>query len=130
MQEHGAQQRANYIGSPAFFLLNQACRSLADAFGHCIYLVGSSLHKRDYRDVDIRCILDDDEYARLFPGLTGNPSLCARWSVLCSSISLWLSQQSGLPVDFQIQKQSEANANHPGAARRHPMGIFIDMEKG
>lgn len=117
--------RANYIAAPHYFMLNMACRSLTEAFGYNVYLVGSSLERRDYRDVDVRCILDDAEYARLFPGLTGNPSLNAMWSLMCSSISLYLSQQSGLPVDFQIQQQTEANAGNP-KGKRHALGIFLE----
>lgn len=117
-------KRANYIPAPHFFNLNMACRTLTEAFGYCIYLVGSSTERRDYRDVDVRCILSDEEYARLFPGITGNAGLNAFWSILSSSISLYLSQHSGLPVDFQFQQQTKANAEYNGP--RHPLGIFID----
>lgn len=120
-------KRANYIGAPHFFELNNACRVLVDAFGYHIYLVGSALDRRDYRDVDVRAILPDEEYARLFPGLSGNPSLNAMWSLLCSSISLWLAQRTGLPIDFQIQQQTEANAaNAHRRGKRHPLGMFLE----
>lgn len=122
-------KRANYIAAPHYFNLNQACRTLTEAFGFNVYLVGSALTTRDHRDVDVRCILPDEHYARLFPGLSGNPSLNALWSVMCSSISLWLSQATGLPVDFQIQQQTEANAEFPGAAGRHPLGIFLEPKR-
>lgn len=118
-------KRANFIPSPHYFNLNMACRTLTEAFGWHVYLVGSAIERRDYRDVDVRLILPDEEYARLFPGLSGNPTLSALWSLMCSSISLYLSQHSGLPVDFQIQQQTEANAAHPEAAARHPLGIFL-----
>lgn len=119
--------RANYIPAPHYFNLNMACRPLVEAFGWCVYLVGSSLEKRDYRDVDIRCILDDVEYARLFPGLSDNPAFSPLWSLMCSSISLYLSQHSGLPVDFQIQQQTEANQIE-GRTKRHAIGIFLDAK--
>lgn len=120
--------RANYLPAPHYFMLNMACRALTEAFGYNVYLVGSSIERRDYRDVDVRCILEDGEYERLFPGLSGNPTLNALWSVMCSSISLYLSQQSGLPVDFQIQKQSEANAIDRRTPR-HPLGIFLEAKQ-
>jgi len=60
--------RANWIGAPEMFNLNMACRALVDAFGWNIFLVGSSLEHRDFRDVDVRCMLDDAEFDRLFPG--------------------------------------------------------------
>jgi hypothetical protein len=120
-------RRANYIGAPQMFNLSQACRVLVDAFGPCVYLVGSSLERRDYRDVDIRCILDDTDFARLFPGANPNdPSRDALWSLMSSAVSLYLSQHSGLPVDFQIQQMKAANATYPGA--RSAIGIFLEPQ--
>ena len=116
--------RANYLPAPHYFNLNNACAVLVQAFGPHLYLVGSSLVTREYRDVDIRCILPDEEFAHFFPALKtgGSPSRNALWSVMCSAISLQLSQQSSLPVDFQIQSQTEANAEFDG--RRHAIGLF------
>jgi hypothetical protein len=120
-------KRANYIPAPHFFNLNQACRVLVDAFGAHIYLVGSAIERREYRDVDVRCILPDEDFDRLFPGLSGNPSRDALWSVMCSAISLQLSQHSGLPVDFQIQQQTECNTWSSGRPR-HALGLFLDRQ--
>lgn len=118
--------RANFIPAPHFYKLNQACAIINQAFGNGFgcYLVGSSREHRDYRDVDVRLILDDDEYERLFGA--GGSYTNALWSLMCVTISDWLSQQSGLPVDFQIQQQTQANVDHPGAGRRSALGIFLD----
>ena len=120
-------KRANYIGAPAFFRLNQACRAIVDAFGQHVYLVGSALRTREFRDVDVRCILPDEDFDSRFPGLAGSGAYCynAFWNLLCVSISFWLAQQTDLNIDFQIQRQTEANAEYPGAAERHALGIFI-----
>lgn len=115
-------KRANYLPVPHVFNLNQACMVLAQAFEYGVYLVGSCLHKRDYRDVDVRAILADDEYDRLFPGI-GNEQHHPLWSLMCASISLYLEKATGLPIDFQIQKQSEANEKYKGA--RHALGMFV-----
>jgi hypothetical protein len=114
------------VGSPGFFLLNQACLVIRRAFGEGPYLVGSSIDSKDYRDVDVRLMLDDDRYEAMFPGITkaGNPRCHALWSLTCSSISLWLRQASGLPVDFQIQARSVANEKYPGAVKRIPLGLY------
>lgn len=115
-------KRANYIGAPQFFNLNAACRVVNDAIGQC-YLVGSSLERRDFRDVDVRCILADEDFDRFFSGPAANTN-DARWSLICSSIAAWLSQQSGgLPIDFQIQRQTQANEAFPG--RRSALGILF-----
>lgn len=104
-------------------LLDQTCLILHHAFGGPPYLVGSCLERPDYRDVDVRLILDDEEYAALFPGSDRVPGDAhARFSVLSASISLWLQQACGLPVDFQFQQQTAANARYSG--RRDPLGIF------
>ncbi len=117
-------KRANYVPAPHYYKLNQACtivNSAFDSFG--CYLVGSSLERRDFRDVDVRLILSDEEYARLFRTADGG-WMDPFWSLLCTTISDWLSQQSGLPIDFQIQQQTRANAQHSGM--RSALGVFVD----
>lgn len=115
--------RANFLPAPHFYNLNQACAVVNTAFGGFgCYLVGSSLERRDFRDVDVRLILADAEYDRLFKGETS--WLDAFWSLTCTSVSLWLSQQAGLPIDFQIQRQSKANEQH-GDKQRSALGVFL-----
>lgn len=120
--------RANYVPAPHFYKLNQACVLINRALGGFgCYLVGSSLERRDFRDVDVRFIMDDSEYERMFrrPGDSNaggwmNPL----WSLICTTFSDWLSQQTGLPIDFQIQGQTAANEKHDG--KRSALGVFID----
>jgi hypothetical protein len=123
--------RANFIGAPGFFLLNQACRCVWEAFpeAYGVYLVGSSLVRRDFRDVDLRCIMADEDFEKLFPGAGTNTWLHPRWSLVCSSIAEHLSKASGLPIDFQIQRQSESNRDYP--VKEHPrsaVGLFLAPE--
>lgn len=127
LQEVPDVKRANFIGVPEFFNLNQVCCVITNAFGTNPYLVGSSLERRDYRDVDIRLILDDSEFDRLFQGASGNMSYNAFYCLLCASISEWISTRTRLPIDFQIQRQTEANAEHPGP--RSAIGIFLESRK-
>lgn len=115
-------KRANYLPVPHVFNLNQACMVLAEAFDHGVYLVGSCLKKRDYRDVDVRAIVSDEMYDRMFPGCVIEQHH-PLWSVMCASISLYLEKATGLPIDFQIQKQSVANQKYPG--ERHALGMFL-----
>lgn len=118
-------KRANFIGAPAFYDLNAACRTITEAYGHCLYLVGSSLTTRDHRDVDLRLILADAEFDALFPGIGTGWYLDARWSLMCSAISLWLSKRTALPIDFQIQRQTQANEMEEKTPR-HAIGIFLE----
>ncbi len=116
-------KRANYLPVPHVFNLSMACRALNDAFGWgSVFLVGSSLERRDYRDVDVRCIIDDADFDRLFPA--GGNQHDALWSLMCASISLYLERHTGLPIDFQIQRRTDANKEYSG--RRHPLGVFHD----
>jgi hypothetical protein len=124
-------KRANYLGAPQFFNLNQACRIVEEAFGFGvgIFLVGSSLVRRDYRDVDIRCIVHDEDWERIFPGIGNASWRHPLWSLMCSSISLYLSQASALPVDFQIQSMTEANRDYGEAVHvRCAIGTFVSRE--
>jgi hypothetical protein len=77
------------------------------------YLVGSALTSPDWRDVDVRVMLDDDEYDSLQRRIV--PAL------LNLAVSTWGQKVTGLPIDFQIQRAREANAEHHG--RRHPIGM-------
>lgn len=115
--------RANYVPAPHFFNLNQACTLINKAFGGTCYLVGSSLVRRDYRDVDVRMIMDDDAYAKVFGDAT-QATINPLWSLVSSAVSLWLSQQSGLSVDFQVQQMTLANLQHAG--KRHFLGLYLD----
>ena len=107
----------HYLGVTNFYNLDMACRTVAEAFkfGYGLYLVGSALRKPDYRDVDVRCILPDNEYHRLFPNAKTTPHSDPLWCLICTSISTWLSERTGLPIDFQIQMGSAANIqySHP-----------------
>jgi hypothetical protein len=117
--------RAHYLPAVNWVNLNHAARAVNESLpGFGCYLVGSSMAKRDYRDVDVRFIMRDDEYDRMFknPDGTWNDRL---WSLMCTSITFWMSQQSGLPVDFQIQRQTDANARHKGKLR-NALGIAED----
>lgn len=115
--------RANYLPAPHFFRLNHACLVVNRAFDDTCYLVGSCLDRPDYRDVDVRLILDDEAFDKLFHA--HGTSHDALWSLLCVTISAWLGQQSGLAIDFQIQRRTQANAEHP-KGKRWALGVFLD----
>lgn len=121
-----------YVGVPTIFKLDLACMNLYQAF--CvggsyggIYLVGSALQRPDYRDIDVVCILDDTDFAGLFPDVHhhDHPSVGyfesdPRWLIMSVAISEWLTQQVGALVDFKFQPMTFANARHDGP--RHPLG--------
>lgn len=123
------RRKGVYIGAPAVFALEQACQHLRKAFGeYGCYVVGSCLERPDWRDVDVRYILPDEEFKALFPDAVvhvdgGTWEFDARWLLLTVSISAWLKAQTGLPVDFQFQPQTHANFRHKGP--RNAVGLVM-----
>jgi hypothetical protein len=95
------------VGSPACLKLEQWGRLLNDAFGVMPYLVGSATTTKAWRDVDVRMILEDDEWDRIVGRRDRAHRMVARWNVLCTAISVWGTQFTGLPIDFQFQRRAE-----------------------
>ncbi len=75
------------------------CDQLRAMFGAPPYLVGSSLYRRDWRDVDIRILVSDKRAKQL--------RRIMRLLDLNMLLSQWGRQQTGLPIDCQIQSRSE-----------------------
>jgi hypothetical protein len=118
--------RSSYLGPAEIFRLDLACKPIVDAFGRPPYLVGSVNDRADFRDVDVRLILPDKLYRKLYRGKRGN-----RVRILTGlALTAYLREATGLPVDFQIQQQTAANKHHPGTGR-NPLGLRqIDNFRG
>jgi hypothetical protein len=115
----------NYVGAPKVFELEMACQVVVDAFDSLgCFLVGSATERRDFRDVDLRMMFRDEDFAKLFPDAGEHWEHDSRWLLLTSAISAWLSQRSGLPVDFQFQPMTWANKKFEGKIR-YAVGIRI-----
>lgn len=97
--------------------LDSACILIRKAFGGPAYLVGSAGIGcgETYRDVDVRLILDDAEFAAACPTRE-------RWELLCLAISTYLRERTGLPVDFQVQSAKIANERF-GDQSRNLLGM-------
>lgn len=106
-------KRASYLHVSEQRLLHDWGAALAAAFnGKQPYHVGSSLDSKDWRDVDVRIMLDDARYEQL--------ASVVDVQRLGLALSLWGQRATGLPIDCQVQRTSEANAKYKGA--RHPIG--------
>lgn len=122
-----------YIGAPAHFALEMACKQIRAAFAPGddgygdIFIVGSCLERPDWRDVDVRMMLDDDSFAAMFPSVIrpydagGTWEFDPRWTLMVTSISEWMKRQTGLPIDFQFQPMTHANEKHAG--KRYAAGL-------
>lgn len=125
-EECRPRKKVSYVGVPAIFNLELECKHLNAAFGGFgCYLVGSAIERADWRDVDVVFIMEDEEFAKLFPGVASHSTyeFDPRWLILTVSISERLSRITGLPIDFKFQPQTHANARHKGP--RHALGLNI-----
>lgn len=103
------KHRVSFLTVSQTFDLNVACAPLRK-FGLGTFHVGSSLHRADYHDVDLRCILDNNEFDAMFPD--GGDD--ARLKFLNTAVSEWVAARTGLPIDFQFQRMNDANDRFKG----------------
>jgi len=126
------RKKIDHIGPPTYFLLDQACIQINRAFdGFGCYLVGSVLHRPDWRDVDVRFIMKDEAFIAEFPDAGykdlsrgGHWEHDPKWTLLTVAISERLRAQTGLPIDFQFQPQTWSS-HHYGGSHRHPLGMVF-----
>ncbi|MBN9497870.1 MAG: hypothetical protein J0H39_14025 [Alphaproteobacteria bacterium] len=111
------KQRPYYLDVTQQYVLRHACRSILESFGTPPMLVGSCLERADFRDVDLRLMMDDAEFDALFPGYDPSVGTCARLAFLNAAISSYLAARTGLPIDFQFQRRTEANEKYGGQKR-------------
>ena len=98
------------VGMPQSLNLHRFGAYLNAMFGKHTYHVGSSLEKKDgWRDVDVRVILDDDVWDAMELGDPRNPHNNAKWVAYCLALSSFGKDLTGLPIDCQLQRQTEAN---------------------
>lgn len=102
-------ERVNYLTVSENASIKLAAEPIDRAFSGSLgcYHVGSSISKPNYRDVDIRLILEDEYFERLFGPTNATPAQLDRWFLICWALSEWMQKRTGLPIDFQIQRQSE-----------------------
>ena len=66
--------------------------------------------------MDLRQILPDEEFNLLFPN--GGDHKRDEGHLLANTVySEWISSRTNLPIDFQVQKASEANATYKSQSR-------------
>jgi hypothetical protein len=106
--------RFSYLLQSDFERLEEWCRHVRKLFRAHPYFVGSATQRANFRDVDLRLILPDERFDAEW-------SAVVRVRLMNRAISIWGQQETGLPIDFQIQRQTEANEQYPDGPR-NPMG--------
>lgn len=102
-----SKQRSYFVTKSQHFMLNNWGEQLAELFnGNCAYHVGSSLERRDWFDIDVRILLEPQQYRHLKETMN--------LDVLDAIVSQWGATVTGLPIDFQIQDRDEANNEYSG----------------
>lgn len=99
---------------PAALKLQRFGSLLWDVFGEPAYQVGSSLRGREWRDVDVRLLLDESNYGAWGLGDPNRPHDNSKWCGLVMAFSALGREMTGLPIDFQIQETVTANAQFDG----------------
>jgi hypothetical protein len=108
------------IGMPGHMYLELFGSMVWDYFDHAPFLVGSALTGENPRDVDVRLMLDDDQYEHFCGPYVTPERTNPRWAAICMAFSELGRKLTGLPIDFQIQRRGEANEKYPG--RRQALG--------
>ncbi len=103
-------------GMPAGIWLTKFGVIVRDYFGHVPYQVGSSVESKQWRDVDVRLILPDEEFEERF-GKNRNAQTNRQLAAVTLAFAALGQQMTGLPIDFQIQPQSWANDRYGSKPR-------------
>ena len=84
-----------------------------------VYQVGSSVKSKQWRDVDVVLIMENDWFDEMFGTHAGaGHSHDPKWAALMGAFCAWGAAVAGLPIDFKVQRQSWANERFPTPA--HP----------
>ena len=120
------------VGMPQSLNLHRFGAYLNAMFGNHTYHVGSSLEKKDgWRDVDVRVILDDEVWDAMGLGDPANPHDNAKWVAYCLTLSSFGRDLTGLPIDCQLQRRTEANAEYSRkkGCHRSFLGLIPELMK-
>lgn len=123
------------IGQPQHMLLCQFGDLVQDAFGcHHVYHVGSSLERHGkesaWRDVDVQVLLSTEQWLALGLLEPDRRFTDPKWRALCIVFSHYGRHLTGLPIDFQLQRVPDANAEFPDGGRSWCGTVNAPPEKG
>lgn len=108
------------VGMPAYLYLQEFGSQVWSAFGSCPYIVGSCLYKKVWRDVDVRMILDDEDFEKWGFGQPDQEN--GKRTAFEMAFAELGRRMTWLPIDFQIQQQTACNKKFNGP--RSAIGII------
>lgn len=118
---------AHYLGVTQFIELRFAAAIVKGTFhnSYGIYLVGSALTGKAWRDVDVRHIISDDEFTQRFGEFVEPYDQNHFLRAFNLGVSAWMSAAAKLPVDYQVQPITKANELYPHATNpRNGLGLI------
>lgn len=122
--------RSTYLLVSQINTLDTWARELINVFpdkfqDYGVYLVGSATRQKHFRDVDIRHIISDKDFAQLQKSID--------LGYFNHMMSVWGQQLTGLPIDYQVYGlNSEGNTKYSqkDGHKRHALGILNGFVNG
>lgn len=107
--------RVTGLGPHQMFMLNVFGGLVEAAWGELPYLVGSAARGVGWRDVDVRVMLSNEEYERRLGPIWqgGMRHQSPRWRAEMAAWTKLGEALTGLPIDFQVERATEANELYP-----------------
>lgn len=115
----GGKHYATFLDVTSFIELRFAAAIVKGIFDESfgIFLVGSALKRKDWRDVDVRQIISDAEFERRFGEFVEPYENNKFLRAFNLGISGWMRAASHLPIDYQVQPITKANELYPNEPR-------------
>jgi hypothetical protein len=91
-----------HIGIEPWPRLKLLCEQFAVEFKCDVFVYGSAMRTKDWRDVDLALVFEYNRYCQI-----SNPSWGPNaYSVLCSALTMYASAVVGLPVEVHCYSQA------------------------
>lgn len=118
---------AHFLGVTQFIELRWSAAIVKGIFrdSYGIYLVGSAGTRKDWRDVDVRQIISDDEFQERFGEFVEPYDRNKFLRAFNIGVSAAMRSYCNLPVDYQVQPITKANELYPSPEnRRNSIGLL------
>lgn len=112
MEDYPEKRFLGYVGMPKALYLDMFGRYVRDMFDSDVFLVGSALKTKDWKDIDVVVVISDSLWNNLGFGDPSNRFKNKKWISYCLSISSFGKSLLGCEVDFQIHSKTHSETIH------------------
>lgn len=116
MSDYPEPRFCAYVGMPKALYLQSFAEYVKSIFEDDVYLVGSALQTKSWKDLDIVVVISDKKWEGYGFGDPQKRFGNKKWAALCMSISCFGKHLIGCEIDFQIHQKSyvdEVYQNNP-----------------